>query len=160
MALELGALARPRAPSVDVLWLSREDQESLATSRGVATDGVVRRDWIREWPSPPRLASRALRRLAPLKRRLAPLLPPTYERLARQRLRRGCRILAGGRAVITDRLHGHILSLLLGLPHVVLDNSYGKNRAFYETWTASSPLAAWADSAAEAIARVRDSTWP
>ncbi|MCU0533100.1 MAG: polysaccharide pyruvyl transferase family protein [Hydrococcus sp. Prado102] len=41
---------------------------------------------------------------------------------------------------ITNRLHGHILSLLLGIPHVFLANSYYKNEAFYETWTAQIPF--------------------
>ena len=36
--------------------------------------------------------------------------------------------------VVTDRLHGHIASILLGIPSVLLDNSYGKNKHFYETW--------------------------
>jgi pyruvyl transferase EpsO len=37
--------------------------------------------------------------------------------------------------VITDRLHAHILSLLLDLPHAVLDNSYGKLHRFLDAWT-------------------------
>jgi pyruvyl transferase EpsO len=37
--------------------------------------------------------------------------------------------------VITDRLHAHILSLLLGIPHAVLDNSYGKVGRFLAAWT-------------------------
>ncbi len=37
--------------------------------------------------------------------------------------------------VITNRLHGHILCVLLGIPHVFLPNSYGKNQLWYETWT-------------------------
>jgi pyruvyl transferase EpsO len=37
--------------------------------------------------------------------------------------------------VITNRLHGHILCILLGIPHVFLPNAYYKNEAFYETWT-------------------------
>ncbi|QLB13180.1 pyruvyl transferase EpsO [Bisgaardia hudsonensis] len=37
--------------------------------------------------------------------------------------------------VVTSRLHGHIFSCLLELPHAVCDNSYGKNLAYYEQWT-------------------------
>lgn len=37
--------------------------------------------------------------------------------------------------VITNRLHGHILSLLLGIPNIFLPNSYHKNRGFYEAWS-------------------------
>lgn len=39
------------------------------------------------------------------------------------------------RLVITNRLHGHILCLLLKIPHVFLPNSYHKNELFYQTWT-------------------------
>ncbi len=36
--------------------------------------------------------------------------------------------------VISTRLHGHILCLLLGIPSTIVDNSYGKNKRFYDTW--------------------------
>lgn len=37
--------------------------------------------------------------------------------------------------IITSRLHGHILSCLIDVPSSVIDNSYGKNKAYYELWT-------------------------
>lgn len=42
--------------------------------------------------------------------------------------------------IITSRLHGHILACLMGHPTVLLDNSYGKNRAYFEAWTARVPF--------------------
>jgi pyruvyl transferase EpsO len=48
--------------------------------------------------------------------------------------------------VITDRLHAHILSLLLGIPNIILDNSYGKVRDFHETWTSGSDIVTMATS--------------
>lgn len=42
--------------------------------------------------------------------------------------------------VITNRLHGHITCLLLGIPHIFLPNSYHKNEYFYQTWTAEIPF--------------------
>lgn len=57
--------------------------------------------------------------------------------------------------MITDRLHGHILCLLLGLPHVLLDNTYGKLKDFYDTWTKGCALAIWANSPGEALERAR-----
>ena len=68
----------------------------------------------------------------------------TFDYQARQRMNIGCALLARGSVVVTDRLHGHILSLLLGIPQVVLDNSYGKVRQFHETWTKSMPQVRWA----------------
>ncbi|NMG60586.1 polysaccharide polymerase [Geitlerinema sp. P-1104] len=44
------------------------------------------------------------------------------------------------RLVITNRLHGHLLCLCLGVPHVFLPNSYYKNELFYETWTQGIPF--------------------
>ncbi|MAP81639.1 MAG: polysaccharide pyruvyl transferase YvfF [Aequorivita sp.] len=41
--------------------------------------------------------------------------------------------------VVSTRLHGHILALLLGVPSIMIDNSYGKNRRFYETWLKDIP---------------------
>ncbi len=50
------------------------------------------------------------------------------------RVDRGLRLLARGRVIVTDRLHGHILADLLGIPHVVLDNDYGKIAAYLDAW--------------------------
>lgn len=42
--------------------------------------------------------------------------------------------------VYTDRMHGLILSYLLGKNVKLLDNSYGKNYSYYELWLNESPL--------------------
>lgn len=42
---------------------------------------------------------------------------------------------SGYRNVQTSRLHGHILSCLMDKPNMLLDNSYGKNSNYYNTWT-------------------------
>jgi pyruvyl transferase EpsO len=80
-----------------------------------------------------------------------PLRPGLWDGLARERVDRGCAILSSGKVAITDRLHGHILCLLLSIPHVVLDNSYRKVSSFYETWTEASDLAHWAETPDEAV---------
>jgi pyruvyl transferase EpsO len=36
--------------------------------------------------------------------------------------------------VVSTRLHGHILALHLGIPSIMIDNNYGKNSRFYNTW--------------------------
>jgi pyruvyl transferase EpsO len=43
-------------------------------------------------------------------------------------------------AVLTNRLHGHILAVLLGIPHIFWPNSYHKNQSFYQTWTHIVPF--------------------
>lgn len=47
----------------------------------------------------------------------------------------GFRTLGAANFVITDRLHGHILSTLIGTPHVVMDSKLGKNINYHDTWT-------------------------
>ncbi|QLB13787.1 pyruvyl transferase EpsO [Bisgaardia hudsonensis] len=37
--------------------------------------------------------------------------------------------------IVTNRLHGHILSELLEIENKILDNSYGKNISYYKLWT-------------------------
>ena len=37
--------------------------------------------------------------------------------------------------IVTSRMHGHILSCLVEVPSVVIDNTYGKNSRYVENWT-------------------------
>jgi len=48
--------------------------------------------------------------------------------------------------VVTNRLHVHILCLLLDIPHVVLPGSYYKITAFYEQWTKDIPICRFASN--------------
>jgi len=68
-------------------------------------------------------------------RLLYPLLSFSYRKNAEQNVRAGVKALAGADLVITDRLHAHILSGLLGVPHLVLDNNYGKVSSIYNDYT-------------------------
>ena len=58
--------------------------------------------------------------------------------------------------MITDRLHGHILCVLLGIPHVILDNRYGKLSTYHRTWTAEVDGVHLADSPADALRLARE----
>jgi pyruvyl transferase EpsO len=145
MAFCLGPLERPLDPVEDQVRLLRTDQESRAGYGGGerAAGGC---DWagdegggllrIQAW-----LRGRVAR--GGPQERLRPLLSATYAPAARRRLARGLRLLSRGRRVVSDRLHAHILCLLLGIPHRLEDNSYGKNGAFYRTWTSGSELVEW-----------------
>lgn len=63
---------------------------------------------------------------------------------------RALRLLSAGRVVVTDRLHAHILCTLAGIPHVFLNNSYGKNFSYFESWSRPSSLCRLAGSPAQA----------
>ena len=65
------------------------------------------------------------------------LLLILWGQLSHLRFKRGVYLLSKGRVIVTDRLHAHVLSILLNKPHVVLDNIYGKIGNFYKTWTFS-----------------------
>lgn len=133
----------PAQADASVLWLAREDREARDRSgppplQDAGGTAVVRRDWTRDEPDRRIRISRLLRRLlVDHPRSLSWLWRPVAradEAAAEARLARGLRLLSGHRAVVTDRLHGHVLCLLLGRPHVALDNSYGKLSAFHRTW--------------------------
>ena len=51
----------------------------------------------------------------------------------------GVDYLSAYNIVTTIRLHGHILALLMGVPSVMIDNNYGKNSSFHETWLKNIP---------------------
>jgi pyruvyl transferase EpsO len=103
------------------------------------------------------LPARLLARYPRGRRTVGQLIDVSYDWQARLRVRFGCQLLGSARVVITDRLHAHILSLLLGIPHVILDNNYGKLRHFCDTWgTLSSPFVRWAESSAKAFATARE----
>lgn len=145
-AFGLGALSRPRSPSTHLLQFRRRDQESHTT--GVA--GSV--DWPEEnedeihairWPS--KLSSLKAGRWTKASRQVAAL-----NALAAHRVRVGVDLLSQGEKIICDRLHVHILSVLLGIPHVFIDNSTRKISAYNQTWTYDCPLAHYAADEAEA----------
>ena len=159
------ALSPPRTPASGIVWLGRWDQEARAEAQLVPptrTDVTVV-DWGDEGAAPTRSLRRrvsdslhyrtraAAIRFPRLRRPLAQVLAPAYERTASHHLERGCALLGRGSVVVTDRLHGHILALLMGMPHVLLDNRTGKVRACYEQWTRTAPNVRWADNAAEAL---------
>jgi exopolysaccharide biosynthesis predicted pyruvyltransferase EpsI len=68
-----------------------------------------------------------------------PMLDAAHGRFSLGLIWDGCRQLLSHRAVVADRLHGHLLACLLGIPSVLLDNSYGKNRLFHEAWLQEVP---------------------
>ena len=167
MVFALAPRPRREAPRVDVLWLARRDVESSGYAPPIHEADIEVVDWLQPLPDEPparldfRLATQLNQALHPLAQngKATPwqrwLLGLTFATMAEGWTERGCRILARGRVVVTDRLHGHILSLLQGIPHVILDNSYGKLRTLYDTWTHPSAITHWASSPSEAITLAR-----
>ena len=122
-ALALGAMTRPATASQDVVWLARTDKESSSLP---VPGGAHPVDWMRDDDTILIRLERWLRKRGiglRFRNRLR-------RRLASERVTRGCVTLSQGRIVVADRLHAHILCLMMGIPHVVVDNNYGKVRSF------------------------------
>jgi len=123
------ALGRqPRAePHCDLLMLMRTDDERVihdAAIMGDCDDRVIV-DWLDDG-------------VLPLARSGQPLADYCFA-LATARVERGLATLSRGRRIVTDRLHAHILAVLLDIPHIALDNEYGKLSSYIEAWTRGSP---------------------
>ena len=137
MAFGLGPLERPR-PRSDVLRLLRQDREAGPDVPG-AKARAAGVDWVTDAPSWRLAAERRLRDLGLRRRALRPLADRARSGLQRglasERLRRGTALLGSARVVISNRLHGHVLSVLLGIPHVAVDDAHGKIAGFVDSWT-------------------------
>lgn len=158
LAFGIGPIPRRAAPSHDYMLLMRTDQERAALSDGDFTSlsDSITEDWIKE-PRLPlgyrtgiRLQSIVSCRLSRQAQRL-----DFFNRLAQRRFDRGARMLSQGHVVVTDRLHAHIMSVLLAIPNVVLDNHYGKIGSYVAAWTGDLPLVRKASSATEAAQAAR-----
>jgi pyruvyl transferase EpsO len=153
MAFALGPLRRP-AQGSGIVLLARRDIETVGTSSQQGSD----------WPSysSSGLAYPVIRKTSKIGGRVAKHLPTpgasgwrlldrAYTMLARERLAAAVRMVGAGQVLVTNRLHGHIVAMLMGVPHVLVDNSYGKLRRFHETWTDESNLTHWAEDLDAAV---------
>ncbi|MGL5838587.1 MAG: polysaccharide pyruvyl transferase family protein [Sphingorhabdus sp.] len=156
MAFCMGFLKRHR-PDLDLLLHLRTDMEAAEEYRidDNAIDGSFSRaDWPKEDED---FAERSRQRdLVKLSFAFAKggrnqYLETRYRLLAQHRVRKGIALLSRGRHIITNRLHGHILSFLLDIPHCVLDNSYGKTSSFMKAWETSGENVAQADTLDQAL---------
>jgi len=150
-ALMLGR--QQRAPArVPVFALLRTDHERAMDAEEPLPIGVIAKDWLEENPAHKRHLRLSLKLTRLFTRDPMVMRATRQRRLAEWRLQRGLAMLSTGELVVTDRLHAHILSLLLDIPHVLLDNSYGKVAGFADQWTGDYAGLARATNRAEAFA--------
>ena len=156
MAFGMGPLEAPAA-QFPVLAMLRNDKESVFSGEGrkVPPD-IPAEDWIGEPKLPVRLSKALGAASALIGGRRSELRLASLDAAAHTRVRRGTRQLSRGRAIVTDRLHVHIVSLLMGRPHAVLDNSYGKVRGFMNAFSGGTDLSCLASSLDDAIAWARE----
>lgn len=169
MAFFIGQIDSKIVPPFDRFVLSRTDIEkkdnwqlrlgSLVEGKSINVD-----DWLE-----PGVAEKIMHRIEwhslSLRRWLDrdnQFLLMLWNALAKERMARGVALIERGRIVVTDRLHTHILSILLNKPHVLLDNSYGKLGNYFNAWTKNYPLARLVTNVEDAVcsADELDSTLP
>ena len=131
MACHCGRVARHTPSYYDIMWLDRRDGEKPVC------------DVTPELPSNVTLSKGDWAGMISFKGK-------TSFETAVNVLPRGYDILQRRRVVITERLHGHILSILLDIPHVLLDNSDHKLSSYYNTWTRGLGKCRLADNAKDA----------
>lgn len=133
-----GTLKAGLEDGLDVLLLLRMDHESVSGAVDLPYRlSVERRDWERHglaqlvWRllSLPQVA--AARLPEPLDRPGRRLMRQSFERQAEKNLSYGISLFSRPRVIVTDRLHGLLLAVILGKPVVFMDNSYGKVSAMY-----------------------------
>jgi exopolysaccharide biosynthesis predicted pyruvyltransferase EpsI len=150
MAYAIGALP-PRTPSIPVLAMLREDKERMSSRGDWNYPDIPKEDWITESASSVKRARikgwlSAFRDFKPSERQFR-----RFDAAAHNRFERGISQIGRARAIVTDRLHVHICSMLLGRPHAVLDNSYGKIRRFIDTFYGENDLTYRATSLDDAV---------
>jgi exopolysaccharide biosynthesis predicted pyruvyltransferase EpsI len=146
-AFALGPQTSGAIPAAELLWLTRTDTEATQSLTPPDSGDVHAVDWLDDDVDTilgiPMSRARAQVEIWGRRSRRIPRATPAvqqvlvraFDLLAQRRLEYGLELLARGRIVVSDRLHAHVLALLLGTPNVAVDTGYGKLASFWRTWT-------------------------
>jgi exopolysaccharide biosynthesis predicted pyruvyltransferase EpsI len=171
MAFLLGAQTRLAEPSFDVVWIARTDQSRANDQSEVATrlssqpaeklslppfpDGIEMNLVIKQRPTAVMLTDWFALFFENDQHRTA-MAALAFDTRSQVYFSRALYMLSLGRVAVTDRLHGHLFCLQLGIPHILLNDETGKNWSFYESWSRESGLCRIAASATEAWTLARN----
>ncbi|SDT33868.1 polysaccharide pyruvyl transferase family protein [Microterricola viridarii] len=176
MALGYEPPATTRTPSrPSLLIIARQDKEAMSGLHEVGDDWIPRlsvtsTDWHSKgwlairW----QIARRAMKlqhRLVRYRRRLkfVPTLPQWFVQsliasLNDINIAGALRLYSSAQVVVVDRLHAHVLAVLLGMNHVALDNNYRKIGAVFEDYTGRFTTARYATDTESARQYVEELT--
>ncbi|MEN8106985.1 MAG: polysaccharide pyruvyl transferase family protein [Pseudomonadota bacterium] len=120
--------------------LVHNDWDVFWRVRKLSRNRVVRKLWQQHLAPPGEIASRYKWRFRyPYAKQLKQFSPSSVKLPSWNIIHSGLYQLQKHPLVITNRLHGHILSLLLDIPHILLPGPYNKMESFYNTWTHQIP---------------------
>jgi len=157
MAFGFGRVTRP-TPEVDLVILRRNDSESTQTGQPFNVDHTTSRldlDWgltglSKVVASFLKVPGAVLKRIPRLAVPLHPVQKWCYRMQAKLNVDHAVRILGQGVVVATDRLHATVLSSLMGIPVVAMDNANGKISAIVHDYLGRMKGVQYAPSVAEA----------
>ncbi|OAB41551.1 exopolysaccharide biosynthesis protein [Paenibacillus macquariensis subsp. defensor] len=135
MAHQLWPIVPKSRPDKELLCFFRTDIEKTSEQLQFESDGQG--DFL-DWASLyNRVEKKAINMIAKVMRKGSGPLPmhAIWDKYSDYLVNKAVRRFSGYRNVQTSRLHGHILACLMDKPNTLLDNSYGKNSNYYNTWT-------------------------
>jgi exopolysaccharide biosynthesis predicted pyruvyltransferase EpsI len=162
MAFALGPMKRPHPSASGTLFLLRTDLERARNPAALSTrlpPNSTVTDWISESRSTKWVALVEALLMGGARSLSEPrheLKERYYRQKARLRVARGARLLSRHQAVVSDRLHVHIICTLLGIDHVMLDNNYGKIGRFMDAFSTRWSGARRATSIETALIELRE----
>ena len=171
LAFMLGPQTRSADPAYDVVWIARTDAARAGDQTEVAArlssqaaekfllprypDGIEVNFVIKQRP-PTVLLTDWFSLFFENEAARTGIRTLSFDAQSQVYLSRALHIISLGHIVITDRLLAHVLCLLLGIPHVLINDESGKNWHVHETWTRDASLCRLARTPAEAWSIARN----
>lgn len=137
---------------VSYKWISRENPVNPKAWYWKRPDiaRLLREVWQRGLSHPSEWLSRQIwQNFHPYTNKFNTIYNPSLSRHSWSLMHSGMYQLKQPRLIITNRMHGHILCLILNIPHIFLPGSYHKNKSFYETWTNQIPFCKLVEDASQ-----------
>jgi exopolysaccharide biosynthesis predicted pyruvyltransferase EpsI len=130
-----GFAFNPAPQGIGCIFRSDQERRPDAASGAALFGTAGSEDWRHHGPIRKNLEKAALGAfmLAP-KALTGGLRGRAFDAMARARVTMGLTQIDRHEVLVTDRLHGHIMATLLGKPHVVIDNFYGKIANFIKAF--------------------------
>ena len=162
MAFCMDIAKKPNKPNKNILLLKRNDRELSETISYKNLEKIEIIDWPTFNPSFKNSYYRVIEKLSKVfsklalsKNRIDTTFGFCVKRDKNWQINSGIQFISNYNYVASTRLHGHILSLLLNVSSVMIDNSYGKNSRFYDTWLKDIPQSSLVKSTEEIAEKLK-----